>query len=67
LLSSGQVTVATSTGSAVLNYTGISNNTLTGVTVASGTGTVSTGGAVDQTQTVIVETWSGLLDWLVRH
>jgi hypothetical protein len=69
LLASGQVTVATSTGSAVLNYTGITNNTLTGVTLASGTATdtVSTGGAVDQTQTVIVETWSGLLDWFIHH
>jgi hypothetical protein len=67
LLASGQVSVATSTGSAVLNYTGITNNTLNGVTLASGSGTVSTGGAVDQTQTVIVEIWSGLLDFLVKH
>jgi hypothetical protein len=67
LLSSGQVTVATSTGSAVLNYTGTSNNTLNGVTLASGTGALSTGGAVDQTQTVIVESWSGLLDWLLKR
>jgi hypothetical protein len=71
LLPSGQVTVATitgsTTGSAVLNYNGIFNNTLNIVGVASGSGAVPSNAPVDQTQTVIVETWSGLLDWTLHH
>ena len=55
----GQVQVATSTTAALVNYTAVSGNTLTGCTYVSGsaTGTVSTGGAVTLTtdQQLIVQ------------
>ena len=55
LNATGRVNVTTSGGQAILAYTGLSGgNTLTGVSVVSGTGTwtVSTGAAVTQTQQV---------------
>jgi hypothetical protein len=44
----GWCTVAHSTQTYTIQYTGVSSNTLTGVTVLSGSGTVSTGDVVDQ-------------------
>jgi IPT/TIG domain len=55
--SGGQATVATSAGTATISYTGDSSTApahLSGVSLVSGSGTVSTGGAVNET--AIVET-----------
>ncbi|MGO8871989.1 MAG: beta strand repeat-containing protein, partial [Acidimicrobiales bacterium] len=66
-----QVNVATSGGTAVLNYTGTSTTTgtcgpsacLTGVTVASGTGTVTASGSVTQVNpNVSTYTGGGILE-----
>ncbi len=65
-----QVNVATSGGTAVLNYTGTSTTTgtcgpsacLTGVTVASGTGTVTAGSVTQVNPNVSTYTGSGILE-----
>src|SRR5229473_7536883 len=56
---SGSVSVATSGGNAVIAYTGITGNTLTGCTLVYGSGTVSTGGTVSGT--TYIATGDGLL------
>jgi hypothetical protein len=60
---SGNVLVATSTGSALLSYTGTGTGTLTGVVLLSGTGTLATGNSVIVPATQVVETWVGFIDW----
>lgn len=49
----GDITVVTSTGTAVLSYTGNTGTTFTGVNTIYGTGTLSTGGSVSQATDII--------------
>jgi hypothetical protein len=60
---SGDVQVATTTGSAVLSYSGTTAGTLNNVVTLSGSGTLLTGNAVSPPATQIVETWVGDVDW----
>lgn len=55
--SSGQAKVTTSTGWAIIAYTGKSGNNLTGCTLISGGGTVSTGGSVTQGPIIVPSGW----------